>query len=49
MILRDRDSTGLATGNYGISGSGLDERLYVLQDANWNTIALANMSQQLVE
>ncbi|MGD0463220.1 MAG: RHS repeat-associated core domain-containing protein [Tepidisphaeraceae bacterium] len=49
MVLRDRDSNGLATGNYGISGSGLDERLYVLQDANWNTIALANMSQQLVE
>ena len=36
--MRDRNNgTG---GNLGINGSGLGERLYALQDANWNVVAL---------
>jgi hypothetical protein len=37
LILRDRDADGLpTTGNLGITDSGLEERLYCLQDPNWN-------------
>ena len=44
LILRDRDTDSGATGNLGFTGSGLDERLYCLQDANYNTTALTNSS-----
>ena len=41
LILRDRNADADAgTGNLGISNSGLEERLYCLQDANWNAIAV---------
>jgi hypothetical protein len=41
-VLRDRDSgSNSGTGNLGKTGSGLDERLYYLQDANFNVTALA--------
>ena len=38
--LRDRDADGdSGTGNLGVTGSGLEERLYALQDPNWNVVA----------
>ena len=40
LVLRDRDTTG---------GGMLDERLYALQDANWNVVALADNSGGIVE
>ena len=41
LIERDRDSDNdPETGGLGVEGSGLDERLYVTQDANYNTTAL---------
>ena len=40
LVLRDRDTDG--------NGS-LDERLYALQDANWNTTALINSSGTVQE
>jgi RHS repeat-associated protein len=40
LIERDRDPTGSGT---------LSERLWVVQDANWNVIALVNGSGQVVE
>ena len=40
LVLRDRDTDG--------NGS-LDERLYALQDANWNTTALANAGGTIQE
>ncbi len=40
MVLRDRDTDANGT---------LDERLYPLQDANWNTTALVNTSGSVVE
>jgi RHS repeat-associated protein len=40
MILRDRDTDSNGT---------LDERIYSLQDANWNTTALVNISGTVVE
>ncbi len=50
LVLRDRDTDGaLATGSYGLTGSGLDERVYALQDANWNVVALANTSGAVQE
>ncbi|VTR98885.1 rhs repeat-associated core domain-containing protein : YD repeat protein OS=Isosphaera pallida (strain ATCC 43644 / DSM 9630 / IS1B) GN=Isop_2419 PE=4 SV=1: RHS_repeat: PT-HINT [Gemmata massiliana] len=42
MVLRDRDADG-STGN------GLEERLWVQQDANFNVTALANSSGAVVE
>jgi RHS repeat-associated protein len=36
MVLRDRD----ADGNSGTGLGGLEERMYALQDGNWNTTAL---------
>ena len=39
-----RDSNNGSGGNLGISGSGLGLRLYALQDANWNVIALVDTS-----
>ena len=40
LILRDRDTTGNGT---------LDERLYAMQDANWNVVALADSNGDVVE
>jgi len=40
LVLRDRDTDANGT---------LDERLYALQDANWNTTALANTSGTVQE
>jgi RHS repeat-associated protein len=43
MVLRDDDSALDATNiDYGTSTSGLNEREYVLQDANWNTTGLVD-------
>jgi RHS repeat-associated protein len=42
MILRDRDADGS-------SGNGLEERLWVMQDANWNVTGLVNGSGTVVE
>jgi hypothetical protein len=40
MVLRDDDSALDATNiDYGTSTSGLNEREYVLQDANWKALA----------
>ena len=38
LILRDRDAG--EGGDLGKTGSGLDERLYAMQDPNWNVVAL---------
>ena len=45
VVLRDRnaDASG-GTGSYGLSGSGLEERLFAQQDANYNVTALVNPS-----
>jgi RHS repeat-associated protein len=40
LVLRDRDTTANGT---------LDERLYALQDANWNVTALADTSGSVLE
>jgi RHS repeat-associated protein len=40
MILRDRDTNSDGT---------MDERLWAVQDANWNTVALVDASQAVVE
>jgi RHS repeat-associated protein len=42
-------NVNILTGNLGISGSGLDLRLYALQDANYNVVALVNTSGTVVE
>jgi len=42
LVLRDRDANSY-------SGDGLEERLYVAQDANWNVTALINSSGAAVE
>ena len=47
--LRDRDSdANSGTGSLGKSGSGLDERLYALQDPNYNVVALAESDGDVV-
>ena len=44
LILRDSDSDeSSSTGSYGIIGSGLDQCLYALQDANYNVTALVGL------
>ena len=47
LVLRDSDNGG--GGNLGISGSGLGLRLYALQDANWNVVALVSASGAVQE
>ena len=47
LILRDRHVA--AGGDLGVNGSGLDERLYALQDANWNVIAAADTNGAVQE
>jgi RHS repeat-associated protein len=44
-----RDSNNDSGGNLGISGSGLGLRLYAVQDANWNVVALVNSSGAVQE
>jgi RHS repeat-associated protein len=47
LVLRDR-ATG-SGGDLGKNGSGLGERLFALQDANWNVVALVNTSSAVQE
>ena len=47
LVLRDSNNGG--GGSLGISGSGLGLRLYALQDANWNVVALVNASGAVQE
>src|SRR5438552_12956920 len=47
MVLRDRDVA--VGGDLGKTGSGLDERVYVQQDANYNVTSLVNTSGSVVE
>ena len=50
LVLRDRDADGSSgTGDLGMTGSGLDERLYAMQDPNWNVVAIANTSGAVQE
>ncbi len=50
LVLRDRDAdAAAATGALGVAGSGLEERLYCLHDANWNVTALADANGDLTE
>jgi RHS repeat-associated protein len=50
LILRDRDADNDGqTGSLGGTGSGLEERLYALHDANWNVTALAEADGDVVE
>jgi RHS repeat-associated protein len=44
LVLRDRHADNGSGENYGIANSGLDERLYALQDANWNVTTLIDTS-----
>ncbi len=50
LIVRDRnaDASG-ATGNYGVSGSGLEKRLYATNDALYSVTALTNASGTVQE
>jgi RHS repeat-associated protein len=50
LILRDRNAESAPnTGNLGQTGSGLDERLYALQDPNWNTAAVSTLGGSIQE
>jgi len=50
LLLRDRDSDASSeTSTFGKSGSGLDERLYALQDANWNVTAISDETGAIQE
>jgi YD repeat-containing protein len=42
MILRDRDANGS-------SGDGLEERVYAMQDANWNVTGIMNPAGNVLE
>src|SRR5205085_10830565 len=50
LVLRDRDADNNAlTGTFGFATSGLEERLYAQQDANYNVTSISNNSGQIVE
>ena len=50
LVLRDRDADeSSSTGSLGQAGSGLEERLYAMQDANWNVVAIADTSGAVQE
>ena len=49
LLSRDRNTDGTSTGDYGKTGSGLDERVMVLQDANYNVCAIANTTGVCLE
>ncbi len=46
LVERDDNS---ATGNLGVTGSGLGERVYAQQDANWNVTALVDTRGNVVQ
>jgi YD repeat-containing protein len=46
LVLRDSNSTG---GSYGLSGSGLGQRIYVQQDADWNVTALVSSTGTVLQ
>ncbi len=47
VVLRDAEVNG--GGNLGITGSGLDQRLYYQQDREFNVVALTDQSGNVVE
>jgi RHS repeat-associated protein len=50
LILRDRNADGDSpTGAYGLTASGLEERLYALQDPNWNVVAISGTDGTIAE
>jgi hypothetical protein len=50
IVERDRDADNdPSTGSYGKTGSGLEQRLYALQDASWNTTALTRRHGTVIE
>mgnify|MGYP000901819537 CR=1 FL=1 len=50
LVLRDRNAdSNTSNGDLGKTGSGLEERLYALQDANWNVVAIADTSGAVQE
>jgi RHS repeat-associated protein len=50
LILRDRNGDGDPdTGVYGLPASGLEERLYALQDPNWNAVAISGADGAVLE
>ena len=50
MVLRDADAdNNSSTGSLGTTGSGLEQRLYVQTDANYNVTALIDTSGAVVE
>jgi RHS repeat-associated protein len=50
LVLRDRNADGNPqTGDRGKSGSGLEQRLYALQDANFNVAAMADATGTVQE
>ena len=46
LLLRDDNSV---SGNLGITGSGLGERLYAQKDPDWNVTSLSNSSGDILE
>jgi RHS repeat-associated protein len=50
MVLRDHDAdNNAATGSLGQSASGMEQRLYAQQDANYNVTSLTNTAGTVVE
>lgn len=49
LILRDRDADSGGGGNLGVTGSGLDERVYCIQDAHFNVTTITNTGGDAVE
>jgi len=50
LVLRDSNDDGSSsTGNLGIAGSGLDERIYALQNTNWSVTTLIEVGSGVVE
>jgi RHS repeat-associated protein len=44
LVERDQHATTSSSPAYGIAGSGLNERLFTLQDANYNVMALVGLN-----
>ncbi len=50
LVVRDRDAdSDSQTGDLGKADSGLEERLYAMQDPNWNVVALASAAGSVQE